>query len=1108
MSIKVALKHSTHYQFDRLVNAAPHVIRLRPAPHTRTPIDSYSLKIEPKEHYINWQQDPFGNYQARIVFPEKIKKLSIDVEVIADMVVIDPFDFFLEEEAKEYPFKYDTETRIELMPYLVKKESEVVKEWLDSFEVDQESTIDYLVAINQQLEKDISYNVRMEQGVQTCNETLTKKSGSCRDSAWLLVQIMRHLGIASRFVSGYLVQLSADEKSLDGPSGPEQDFTDLHAWTEVYLPGAGWVGLDPTSGLFAGEGHIPLACTPDFSSASPVTGAVDKCETKFDFSNNVTRIKEDARVTKPYSDTEWEQVLELGDKIEDSLTDQDIRLTMGGEPTFVSIDDMQGAEWNTEALGEKKLELSEQLFDKLFEHFGKGGLKHFGQGKWYPGEPLPRWAMSLYWRKDGKALWSDKRFLADKSKPANHDYKTAQQFITTLAKKLEVNPDFVEAAYEDVYYTLWTEGNLPINVDPFDNKLSDEIERKRLRKLFEQGLDTIVGYALPLTVKAQVNDTTFWASSEWNFRRERMYLLPGDSPMGYRLPLESLYYLPKDKKELDVETDPFAEKRELIDPLKLQQRRLLAEGNNKLLERFLNNQYDTTTIKHYPGIVYTGLCAEIRDQQLHVFLPPLQSLESAINLIAAIEATAKEQNVAVIIEGYPLPKDDRLELLQITPDPGVIEVNIHPSKDWRTLVDNTETLYKLARECRLGTEKFMLDGRHTGTGGGNHVTLGGTHVPDSPFLRRPELLGSLLRYWQNHPSLSYLFSGLFIGPTSQAPRVDEARDDNLFELELALNELPQGESHTPWIADRILRNCLVDLTGNTHRSEFCIDKLYSPDSASGRRGLVELRAFEMPPHARMSMVQMLLIRGLVARFWDKPYKNALTPWGTTLHDRFLLPHFVWNDFKTVIDEMQSDGFAFKPEWFEAFYEFRFPKIGQYMANDVQLELRNAIEPWNVLGEESTGQGTARYVDSSIERVEIKVSGLFGERYAVLCNGRKVPLRETSKSGEYVAGVRFKAWNPPSSLHPTVHAHDNLVFEIVDTANNHSLGGCTYFVSHPGGRNSDIFPVNANEAEARRFARFAQHGHTQGKVEIVKELSPDTHPVTLDMRYKPRIYFTE
>lgn len=1090
MTIKVAIRHSTTYNFDRRVNVTPHVIRLRPAPQTRTPIDSYSLKIEPADHFINWQQDPYGNYLARIVFPEKVKSLSFDVEVIADMVAINPFDFFLEEYAEKYPFDYEADLKHELAPYLVKSESKFIEEWIKQFDYKPMPTNDFLVSVNQQLEKDIGYTIRMEPGVQTCEETLTKRTGSCRDSAWLLVQILRHYGLAARFVSGYLVQLTADEKALDGPSGPEEDFTDLHAWTEVYLPGAGWIGMDPTSGLFASEGHIPLACSPEPSSAAPISGATDKCESELIFENTVRRVYEDPRVTKPYTEHQWQTILRLGESIDQKLNDNDVRLSMGGEPTFVSIDDMEGDEWNTAALGDNKRILADALSESLRREFCPHGLLHTGQGKWYPGEQLPRWALSLFWRKDGQPLWKNPEWLADSRSQYHHNSDDAKSFIEKLADQLTVNQECIRPAYEDVLYNMLQEGRLPNNVDPLDNKLKDPLERERMRKHFEQGIGATVGYALPLAYRSNNGDKSRWMSCEWDFRRNHMFLLPGDSPMGFRLPVDSLPWVEPRKRELFTEPDPFAPKKELKHPLKVELQRVRDQLNYRVNPQFAD----------YQEYMSTALCAEIRNEQLHLFLPPLNNLESFIELISAIEATAKQLNTPVIIEGYTPPKDDRLEMLQVTPDPGVIEVNIHPSSDWNSMVHNTERLYERARNCRLGTEKFMLDGRHTGTGGGNHITMGSQKPIDSPFLRRPDLLGSLIRYWQNHPSLSYLFSGLFIGPTSQAPRVDEARDDNLYELEIALSQLPSGESNMPWQVDRVLRNFLVDLTGNTHRAEFCIDKMYSPDSPSGRKGLLELRAFEMPPHSRMSLVQALLMRSMVSRFWDKPYKEPLIPFGTSLHDRFMLPHYVWSDFSEVIHDMQRAGYDFNKDWFSSFFNFRFPRIGDMTSDDIHLELRTAIEPWHVLGEESNGQTTARYVDSSVERLQVKASGVFGDRYAITCNGRKLPLRPTGVSGEKVAGVRYKAWNPFSSLHPSIYPQAPLTFDVIDTYNEKSIAGCSYYVSHPGGRSYDTFPVNANAAETRRFSRFWSQGHTQQQMRPVEENPHADYPVTLDLRY--------
>ena len=1081
MTIRVSIEHGTEYLFDKPITVHPHVIRLRPAPHCRTPVHAYSLKVTPEKHFINWQQDPFGNYLARFVFPEKTSRLSIDVEVIAEMTVINPFDFFLEEAALTFPFAYEEQLARDLKPYLeVREQGPLLRQWLQGVDRSETPTVDFLVDLNRRLQREIAYLIRMQPGVQTCEETLERGSGSCRDSAWLLAQILRHLGLASRFVSGYLVQLTADVKALDGPSGPEQDITDLHAWTEVFLPGAGWIGLDPTSGLLAGEGHIPLACTPDPAGAAPVTGSTDPGQVEFRFHNRVRRIHEDPRVTRPYSETQWEEVLSLGDRVDRELKQGDVRLTMGGEPTFVSIDDMQGAEWNTAALGKDKRELAGKLLQRLRKQFGADGLLHFGQGKWYPGEPLPRWVMSLIWRGDGKPVWNDQQWLADESQAYAFDSDDAGRLVRALAAGLGLDADYAVPGYEDVGWYLWKEGRLPDNVDPLDNRLKDPLERRRLQRLHQEGVQSVKGYALPLKWR-QAGRRGHWKSSPWPFRGGYMFLIPGDSPMGLRLPLESLPWELPDPLEFEAERDPF-EKRGVLPAAKKRRRKRAAAAARAERE-----------------IVHTALCVEAREGRLYVFMPPLTHLEYYLDLVNAVELAATQCRTPVVIEGYDPPRDPRIKHLQITPDPGVIEVNIHPASSWRELVQNTTTLYEQAREARLGTEKFMLDGRHTGTGGGNHITLGAPEPADSPFLRRPDLLRSLITYWQHHPSLSYLFSGLFIGPTSQAPRVDEARDDNLYELEIALALLPEGDTRQPWLVDRILRNFLVDLTGNTHRAEFCIDKLYSPDSPVGRRGLVEFRAFEMPPHARMSLVQMLLLRSLIARFWQRPYRRSLIRWGTELHDRFMLPHFVWEDFRTVIGDLRDAGYPFDLDWFQAFREFRFPHVGSLHGAGMRLDIHTALEPWHVLGEETSAQGTSRHVDSSVERLQVMVHDRAGDRYIVTCNGRKLPLQPTGIRGSYVAGVRFKAWQQSASLHPTIRIHPPLVFDIVDTENRCSVAGCTYHVAHPGGRSYDTFPVNASEAEARRTARFWEHGITQGEMAIPTETPHPDQPLTLDLR---------
>lgn len=1125
MAIHVALHHVTSYSYDKLVNLGPQIIRLRPAPHCRTKVLSYSLRVEPENHFINWQQDPYANYLARLVFPEKTQALKVTVDLVAEMAVYNPFDFFLEPSAEQFPFKYDKALEHDLLPYLRSNiKGKRFEETLREISGPPVRTIDYLVRVNQLLQQKIRYTIRLEPGVQTPEETLTLASGSCRDTAWLMVNLLRQAGLAARFVSGYLIQLTPDVKSVDGPSGTDVDFTDLHAWCEVYLPGAGWIGLDPTSGLLAGEGHIPVACTPEPSSASPISGALDKCEVAFSHQMSVTRIYESPRVTKPYTESQWSDIEKLGHEIDVELDAMDVRLTMGGEPTFVSSDDRDGAEWNTDALGPTKRGYATQLIHKLAHRYGAGGFLHFGQGKWYPGEQLPRWALSAFWRSDGQACWNNPALLADEREEHQYSSEDAQRFIHTLTKKLGLDTDFIETGYEDTWYYLWRERRLPVNVDPFDSKLDDELERARLRRVFDQGLDSVVGYVLPIkrSWSPQLM-RSIWESGPWFFRDERMYLIPGDSAMGYRLPLDSLPWVTQADYPYQINEDPFAPSaplraesniRSQFDPKKAQATVPRTPHQQiKSPNRFESAHWITRTAlcveARNPGRA-SGPQAEFKTQDigvLYVFMPPLALLDDYLELLAAVEATAEELGVQIVLEGYPPPRDSRLKLLQVTPDPGVIEVNIHPSSNWEQLVDHTEYLYQAAHETKLSTEKFMIDGRHTGTGGGNHFVLGGATPPDSPFLRRPDLIPSLLTFWHNHPSLSYLFSGLFIGPTSQAPRIDEARNDQVYEVEIALKEIERqvdvwGQC-PPWMIDRTLRNLLIDVTGNTHRSEFCIDKLYSPDGPTGRLGLLELRAFEMPPHAHMSLAQQLLIRALVAWFWKQPYTGhgaqRLTRWGTELHDRFLLPTFVKLDFEDVLAELNAAGFPFQSAWFDPHVEFRFPLIGEIQTRGIELTLRSALEPWHVMGEEGAIGGTVRYVDSSVERLELKVSGYNDNRYSIAVNGHVAPMQPTGTVGEYVLGIRYRAWQPPSALHPTIGIDAPLSFDVVDNTLARSLGGCRYHVAHPGGRNYDTLPINAYEAESRRLARFFRLEHTPGQLRLQHATPSQEFPFTLDLR---------
>jgi uncharacterized protein (DUF2126 family) len=1029
MAIRVALQHVIRYKYDRPVTIAPHEARLRPAPHARTPVLSYTLSVQPEEHFVHWQQDPHGNYSARYLFPKEAKEVSFTVAMVVEMTGTAPFDYFVEQPADRWPFAYPDGMRAELVAYLHRGPlSPLFAKWMEDLKREGpkpgSGTMEFLQEVNRRVRASVRLLLEGETRLQGSEETLANGAGSSRDLAWLLVETLRHCGLAARFASGYLIHLAQDQRPVGEPKQPDKDGARLHAWAEVYLPGPGWVGLDPSSGEIAGEGHIPLGCSAVPGSASPILGGAHRAEAQGESELSIIRMHEDPRVTKPFSGEQWRRVQALGKKVDEDLVRDEVRLVQGERLTFVSADNRAAAEWNVGVFSEEKKRLAGVLGIRLKHALAPGGFYHVGQGMAHSGESDRRWIFGVYWREDGRPVWRDDRLVAIEGKDYGLSLADARRFVAALAEALGISPDETTAVEEDsrsVGYVLLLQAQGGQEEDP----------------------PSLVGRLVLTEWKA-------WARSAGS---GPIRIVAGDSPMGLRLPVQGA------ASEVSALDSP--------------------EGAR------------------------TMLGAEVRAGKLCVFFPRLERLGDYLSLVSAVEAAAAQTLIPVRLEGAPPPLSLRLRVIQIVPAPGVLEVLLPASSSWGDLVELTHALYDEARQAGLSPEKFLLDGRHTGTGGGGALTLGGITWADSPLLRRPDLLRSLVAYTQNHPSLSYLFAGAFVGPDGPAPRGDEISARHAYELQIAFRELERvvpslAADQLPWVVDRMFRPLFTDACGDPQRSEFCFASLSSPHGEEGRQGSLELRALEMTPHPQMSLLQWLLIRALVARFWKEPFREALVSWGPRLHDQFMLPHFLMQDLQQVLKELQSAGYSFQQEWFAPFFNFRFPACGSVVHHGMELELRQALEPWRALGGGTRSDSPLRSVDASVERLQVTVRGMTGGRYALACNGRLVPLQPTGVHGEFVAGVRYRAWSPPLALHPTVGVHAPLTFDLLDRWSDLALGGCTYHVSHPGGRSESAFPANASEAEARRRARFWDHGHAPGPMKVP---SPETNPLyamTLDL----------
>ena len=1030
MNTRIAINHKIDQRFDKKVGLSTHWLRLRPAPHTQSLIEAYSLKIHTEPHFLNWLRDPYENHLARLDLPEPVADLRIEVEVLAELPPGNPFDFLVEPSAFSFPFDYPSQLTKELAPYLnVGRPGPRLRAWFEAMEVEPGYIVERLGDINLKFYNLLPAFGPLQPGAVDTETVLARGGGSPWEIAWLATLTLRHLGLAARFTSGYHVALAPKEGGYD--------IARLHAWTEVYLPGAGWIGLDPAGGIFTAEGHIPLASAPEYLRTMPLTGYFEHCAASQDETTTVRRLIPAPEVW-PYSDCQWADIRALARKVDEDLQAQSIHLNLGQSLSFVSAYNPTAPEWTTAAMGPDKTRTAEDLLYRLKNRLAPGGILHLGQGEWMGGESLPRWRLSAFFRSDDFPIWQDPALIGWRQSGFSLTTEDARRFAEVLGENLGLAKSFVIPAQEDGLHQFWLHRtDLTSAPDPAD--LRDPERRRALAVRLTGHQNEPAGFVLPLRWDP-VADA--WSSGNWSFRRGRLVLIPGDSAMGYRLPLDSLPVGDAAAAEPEPERCQFDE------------RPLLPREFGELNARFVTVSPATEHFETADPIYTearpprTAVSIQVRQGQLYVFLPPLTHLEHYLVLVSAIESTAKRIGVPVMLEGYEPPEDHRLLRLTLEPDAGCLKVCLPEVSSSASQIELVEVAFAEAANAGLRGERIMADGKSLPPGGRADIRLGGTVPANSPFFRRPELLRSLIACWQRHPSLSYLFAGRSIGPGGSAPRPDEGRDDALYELLIALERIPAGECAVPWMPDRLLRHLLADPAGDMRRAEIRIDQLYPPDRSSLRLGRTILRSFETPPHPKMAALQALLVKALLARFGRKPIQSELIEWRSALHDRFMLPHVLWEDFLSVLDDLTTAGFPFQPEWFRPLLDLRFPLLGHVQIGDMELELRSAHEPWPVLAEETTSMGTARFVDSANEKVQVRCSGLSPGRHVLTCNGYRVPLKATATHGEMVAGVRYKASNPPSTLHPTKYAVDALVFDLLDSWTGRVIGGCTYFPPRP------------------------------------------------------------